>query len=205
VSSIVRATALAAVLGAAIVAAGCGGGGTTPTVASLGPTTKSATTTTAGSTVTSKSAGAFAFSRCMRAHGLPNFPDPGSNGDLTITPAIVNPGSSTFQHAQQACQKELPVGQAPSPAQFAQMKSQLLKFSACMRSHGVPDFPDPQFSTSGATVRVGISVNGGGPSLDPASPVFQHAQTSCQQYLPGKGRGILKVGVRTSGSVAIAK
>ena len=51
-----------------------------------------------------------AFSSCMRAHGIKDFPDP-SNGGLQLS---VHPGSDldptnpTFKKAQQACRKDLP-------------------------------------------------------------------------------------------------
>ena len=59
-----------------------------------------------------------AFSNCMRAHGLKDFPDP-SNGGLRLS---VHPGSDldpnnpTFQRAQQACQKLLPFKAPPATA-----------------------------------------------------------------------------------------
>ncbi len=75
-------------------------------------------------------------------------------------------------------------GAPPSPAQQAQMQAQALKFSACMRSHGVPSFPDPQFSGG----HVGIRIQGGpGTGLDPRSPIFQAAQKACSAEVPGFG------------------
>lgn len=59
--------------------------------------------------------------------------------------------------------------------------SQGLKFSACMRSHGVPNFPDP--SASG-----GIHIQAGS-GLNPFSPSFRQAQASCAKLLPGGGPG----------------
>jgi hypothetical protein len=47
------------------------------------------------------------FAKCMRAHGLPDFPDPSPGGGLSITGgpgSDLNPSNPTFQHAQQACQ-----------------------------------------------------------------------------------------------------
>ena len=49
-----------------------------------------------------------AFSQCMRAHGITNFPDPtfGSNGDVGIRfdpSSGLNPRSPAFQSAQNAC------------------------------------------------------------------------------------------------------
>jgi hypothetical protein len=68
-------------------------------------------------------------------------------------------------------------GGAESPA----VASDFLKFATCMRSHGVPNFPDP---TSGR----GIQITPGS-GIDPASPAFQSAQSQCQKLLPGGGPG----------------
>jgi hypothetical protein len=60
------------------------------------------------------------FSQCMRAHGVPDFPDPGTNGGIVIhgdtggatgpagssasgPPGDLNPNSPAFQKAQKAC------------------------------------------------------------------------------------------------------
>ena len=51
-----------------------------------------------------------------------------------------------------------------------------LKFAQCMRSHGVPDFPDPNKNG-------GFS---GTSTINPASPTFQNAQSTCMQ-LSGLG------------------
>ena len=50
-----------------------------------------------------------AFSKCMRAHGIKDFPDP-SDGGLRIHAGQgdLDPGSGQFQSAQQACQGKLP-------------------------------------------------------------------------------------------------
>jgi hypothetical protein len=44
-----------------------------------------------------------------------------------------------------------------------------------MRSHGVPDFPDPP-SASGGAIRF---VVGGSSGFDPVAPLFRKAQRSC--------------------------
>jgi hypothetical protein len=51
-----------------------------------------------------------------------------------------------------------------------------VKFTACMRSHGVPGFPDPD---AHGTITVTVSR-----SLDPSSPVFRRAEAECQHLLP---------------------
>jgi hypothetical protein len=42
-----------------------------------------------------------AFARCMRANGVPKFPDPLSNGGLNVSG--VDTSSPQFQHAAQIC------------------------------------------------------------------------------------------------------
>jgi hypothetical protein len=126
---------------------------------------------------------ALKFSACMRANGEPSFPDPNASG--VIQGSNIDPGSPGFQAAQKKCQKyRANGGQPSSSAQQAQAQTQALKFSACMRSHGLPKFPDPQFSSGGG---VRISIRGGsGSGLDPNSPIYKSAQKACQSDLPGR-------------------
>jgi hypothetical protein len=107
---------------------------------------------------------AIAYSACMRSHGVPNYPDPGSGGQLPKTDAQrLGVSNSEYQAAQQACGQLLPTGgslqqQASecgqnhdcSPALVQQMLTDDLKLARCMRSHGVPNFPDPASNGSGA-------------------------------------------------------
>jgi hypothetical protein len=126
-----------------------------------------------------------AFSRCMRSHGVPNFPDPTTNG-LQI-PVDVNALSPAFRSAQQACNRFLPNGGAP-PATPAKDRAAALAFSECMRSHGVPGFPDPAF-TSPHAPRVLVlrgMVFAPGPAIDPKSPAFRHAAAACGVSLPSR-------------------
>jgi hypothetical protein len=66
-------------------------------------------------------------------------------------------------------------GAALAGSSFA---NRLLKVSECMRSHGVPNFPDP----SGGS---GFNLNGSG--INPQSPAFQQAQQTCLKLLSGGG------------------
>ena len=123
------------------------------------------------------------FAECLRSHGLPDFPDPSSNGAFQISSSSgVIPGSPQFQAAQKACRKFTPNGGAPlSPAQQAKMLAQLLKYSECMRSHGITDFPDPQSSNG----HVGFSIRASsGSDLDPNNPQFQGANKACEELVP---------------------
>jgi hypothetical protein len=198
-----RAVALAAGVAAlGLAAAGCGSGAKTPAVASLGttstPTSAPSAGTTGGGAVGTAAPGTRSiggatlaiaggntqqmtrFAACMRQNGEPSFPDPNAHGQITVSG--IDPGSAQFQHAQQACRKLMPHGGTPSPAQQALMRSSALAFSACMRAHGEPNFPDPQFGPGG-NVSIRIGRNGG---LDPQLPQFQAAQKACQKNFPGK-------------------
>jgi len=181
------AAALMATAATVAVAAGCGGNPSSPSVARLGTSTTSSSG--GGNTQASsgdKSDNALKFSQCMRSHGVPNFPDPSSGGGVSITPSMnLNPDSQQFQQARRACQHLIPQGKQLSPAQQAEVQRQMLAFSQCMRAHGLPDFPDPQFS--GNTARLELKQSSG---LNPNSPQFQRAQSACASKLPNvKGRG----------------
>jgi hypothetical protein len=171
-----RASALAAlVAGLTLLITGCGSSAGTA-VANLGATP---TSTPSSSSHGSGRTGMLAYAACMRSHGVPNFPDPGPRGDVTIRRAYgIDPSSPSFQAAQKTCQKELPNGGKASPAEQAQMQQQALRYSACIRSHGVPNFPDPQFS--GGQVLLAVR---NGSAINPNSPTFQAAQQACQKYL----------------------
>jgi hypothetical protein len=198
----VLAAAVLASLGSLV--AGCGGGHPGAAVANLGTTTGGTDTTANATGNATASAGGGGgggggrmmmtggsvqqmtkFSACMRKNGVPNFPDPNAQGQISISSAAgIDAGSAAFQHAQQACQKELPNHGQPTAAQQAQARQQALAFSACMRKNGVPNFPDPQFQAGG---RIAIHI-GSSAGIDPQSPQFKHAQQVCQKDAPfGKG------------------
>lgn len=83
----------------------------------------------------------------MRSHGVPSFPDPNSNGEIPKTQVVSvrqnNP--SRFDSANRACRNLLPRGggNGETPAQIQQDWTAFRKFARCMRSHGVPNWPDP--------------------------------------------------------------
>jgi len=87
---------------------------------------------------------ALAFSRCMRSHGVPNFPDPASGGAIPkVALQRLGVSSSQFQSAQSACILLLPNGGQPTQAALQQSWSDFRKFARCMRRRGVPNWPDP--------------------------------------------------------------
>lgn len=78
------------------------------------------------------------------------------------------------------------LGAAPSPAQRVQQEVVGLLFSRCMRSHGVPNYPDPPAPSGGG---VGLFVFGGS-GIDPAAPLFRIAQRSCFSILTHRRGGL---------------
>lgn len=152
------------------------------------------------STSTSASSGysqAVKFSGCMRAHGVPNFPDPTTSGSgiqLRVGPSSgVDPRSPAFRSAQQACAKLLPGGGPPTQLS-ARDRQAALTFARCMRAHGEPDFPDPTRNipstpspgtrtTVIALAHIGAFVLGQG--IDPQSPAFRRAAAACGLKPPG--------------------
>ena len=178
----VVALALAVALVLAVLASACGGSGG-PGVANV-PTSGSSNAGSSGDSGSGKGDPA-AYSACMRKNGVSNFPDPDSQGRLKITSGVrngqkfgVDVNSPQFKKAQQACQKLQPKGGRPSPQEQAKERQTMLKFSQCMRSHGVPKYPDPKFPAGGGSLMtIGKDVN-------PNSPQFAAAQRACQKLVP---------------------
>jgi len=116
----------------------------------------------AGST---SSPSAVGYSRCMRSHGMPNFPDPTSNGQVPkADPQQLGVSTSQLQAAQTACQHLIPgTGSTAeqqqetqcamagdcSQAVVQQWMSGLRTLAQCLRSHGEPNWPDPIITSRG--------------------------------------------------------
>jgi hypothetical protein len=173
---------IVALVGLAFTAAACSSGSSSPGVASVGSTTTT-TTASAGASPAGNSgtstAGALKFAQCMRSRGISQFPDPNTQGGFDAV-AGVNPNSSQYLAAQKTCQPL--VGSGLPPAKQAQMQAKLLKFAQCMRTHGVPNYPDPIFSNGGVSQAIGKESG-----LSPNSPTFQAAQKACQSVHSGSG------------------
>lgn len=114
---------------------------------------------------------AIKFARCMRANGVPSFPDSGAevqslNNGQTMSINGVSVSSPAFQSAQQKCQHYISSGAPISPAEQAKFRQEILKVARCMRAHGIKAFPDSgTFSTSSA--------------LNPQAPAFRAASKKC--------------------------
>lgn len=172
--------ALAGLLaGIGLLAAGCGGGSKDPPAASgAGTTTTAAPSGSSGQSTQSQE---LRLAQCMRSHGVPKFPDPPPGGGLlnAISAAGLNTQSPAYQSALQACKKYGPAGNL-TPAQSAANNAKGVEISQCMRSHGVPNFPDPIIGPTG-----GQAINLRGTGIDPSSPTYQAASAACQKLFPG--------------------
>jgi len=173
-----RAPALAAAVAAsgALLLAGCGGSPTSTTKTGGGTAAGSPAGSAGGdSGAPSPSAGVAAdaarFARCIRAHGVSDFPDPSSSGQLTIPPDDRN--TPAFKSASKACQSLMPGGAGGSGQTSTMSRAQQLRVARCMRSHGVPNFPDANASGE-------LSLNG----IDQNSPAYRAALREC---LPARG------------------
>ncbi len=186
--------ALAAI---ALLAAGCGGSSPSAGVAHLGSSTASITTSStpaaesggAGSRAAQAASQGVAYGSCMRAHGVPDFPDPqvsvhGNGVSVKMAvPASAAKDNPKFKSAQQACRKLLPGGGPGSGPQLSTSEqAQVLKLVACIRTHGVPNLPDPTFTGGGAHLPRSANAN-------VHSAVFKSAEQACQSLIPKSLRG----------------
>lgn len=165
---VVRTTTLLVITTAlALLVSTCGG---SPSSAGSGGSANVAPSTS----TPSNSEKALAFASCMRAHGVPNFPDPNNGGQFNkVALARLAAASSGFPSAQSACSHLLP---SPSATQQRQTAAQALRFSQCVRAHGVTNFPDPD-----STGRIPDPASFG---IDQGSPEFEAANQACGKYRP---------------------
>jgi len=140
---------------------------------------------------------AVAYSACMRSHDVPNYPDPGSDGNLPKgTAQDFGVSNSQYQAAERACRHLLPnsdtrftasltqclmTGDCPH-AVVQQALTEGLNFARCMRNHGVPNWPDPTVDSTG---RPSFQVTAAGISIaSTRSPRMLSKMGHCQNQ-PG--------------------
>jgi hypothetical protein len=128
-----------------------------------------------------------AFSSCMRAHGVPNFPDPSGGGGVNIAGTGINPQAPAFKSAQAACSKLMPGG-GPTTHASAQQIKDATETAECMRNHGVSGFPDPIITATPPAINPGeysTAEYGNGMfigiprSINVNSPAFEAAEKTC--------------------------
>jgi hypothetical protein len=125
------------------------------------------------------------YASCMRGHGVPNF----YFTHLAAPPSAPPPGTlvlgyrgwfvevdsdAQFQSAQKACQHLLPFGNAHGTETHQEFLS-AVKSAECMRSHGYPNWPDPNPNTNGVWWPTGV---------DTKSTQFQAAAKTCGVSVP---------------------
>jgi hypothetical protein len=127
----------------------------------------------------------------MRSNGVPRYPDPASGGQLPKGDAqAFGVSDAQYQAAQRTCQHLLPTGGSFSeqaqeciqagdcpPALVQQMLTADRKFAQCMRSHGVPNWPDPTLDANGVPV---FKVSAAGIThTQTHSPPMENTITAC--------------------------
>jgi hypothetical protein len=166
-SSVLAGIALAGAAVAGIVLAGCGNGAGGGTGAGTGARSTS-----------SPDAATAAIVTCYRAHGDPSFPDPVYDPGDGRWHFAVSPGNAPLA-TQQACRHLFPAANASPPVPQAQFQK-LVRLAECLRSHGVPTWPDPDPAGS-----FGLP-----PSLQSKTPAFHGAATACLRYWPSGGLNV---------------
>ena len=190
--------AVAAALVVGGIALAGGGGSGSPGVARVGSNSSPNGGSHSGSGGSQRDQ-LLAFSRCMRDHGIQDFPDPDSNGGLALTGTPggdLDRNNPQFQAAQAACKHLLPNGGQPPSDQDPQRREKRLAYAKCMRDHGIRDFPDPD-SNGALSIQAGA-----GSDLAPDNPQFQTADKACQHLLPGGGSGRQGSTTQTAGRSA---
>ena len=175
------ATVVVVLIGGALLIAGCGGGSSAPGVANLkkheyDEQHRLGRPLGAGRQVRR----VHAIARRVR---LPR-PDPGTSAFPPVAGIEKTPG---FGSAEAACRRYLPT--APSAAGFSdtqinRMQTEALAMARCLRSHGVPNFPDPKY-TAEPGGSLDLTFARSTCKLDETSPTFLAAVKLCPSGLGG--------------------
>jgi hypothetical protein len=141
---------------------------------------------------------AVGYSHCMRSHGMPNYPDPPSGGQVPkADPQQLGVSSAQLQAAQRSCRYLYPgsggalgallrqceeTGNCPQ-AMVHRVVNSMLAFSRCMRAHGVLNWPDPTIDAEGRPGFNLVPVHG----TDWNSPQIQNKIYQCEHVMPAGG------------------
>jgi len=126
---------------------------------------------------------ALKYSACVRANGVPNFPDPDVNGGLDVDLGKLGVSKDKLDAADKKCKQYMPNGGQPQkldPEKLALAR----QYSQCMRENGVPKFPDPDANG-------GIALDGRKLGVDPIGATMKAAEKACKKYLGDGGGGQL--------------
>ena len=128
------ALGLAGLIG--LIGAGCGSNASSKSGTSA---TGTGSTSSGATTKLTAQEKAVKFAECMRANGVPHFPDPDAKGDFNFGVDVTR---EVWLKAIDACNALKPPG-ALSAKRTPKEQSASLRFAQCVRDHGVKDFPDP--------------------------------------------------------------
>jgi hypothetical protein len=133
----------------------------------------------------------------MRSHGVQNYADPDSSGQLPKPDSHhLGVSSSQLRSSQQACQHVLPnTGRAINAESVQQcmqaedcprsLVQHLLdeerSFAGCMRSGGVPNWPDPSIDSHGRPV---FAISIGKDGFNPYSRPIWAKGNRCSHLMP---------------------
>jgi hypothetical protein len=130
---------LGALATVALISAGCGSSGPSGN----GTANSTGTSNATGSSGTGKNATgqdkAVKFAECVRAHGVPHFPDPNAKGEFEFGIDVTR---EIWGRAINACKALQPPGSLSAKRTPTQQTASL-RFAQCIRENGVKDFPDP--------------------------------------------------------------
>lgn len=186
-----RPGVLAVTVGLLLLTAACGRGTSSSSTASTSGTSSTSNTSSSGTGGVSAAyvSDKLGFARCLRAHGVPNFPDPNASGQEP-------PGWKQLiftrhgQAAVGACSYWGNRIHNDVAAQNQAAMGEYVRFAQCMRAHGLPDFPDPV----NAEGRVEFVLSASQDGFDPHSPQVLAKAHQCESVLP-PGSGLPSVEV----------
>jgi hypothetical protein len=118
------------------------------------------------------------YAKCMRANGVPDFPDPQAQGNGVQQDVGKNLDPAAVTKAQEACRDKMPQGEADDPDAGSVDTAKLASWTTCMRAK-LPKFPDPQ--VSGNTVTVNLD----GTGITSGSAEFEKVRQACDSHSPG--------------------
>ena len=182
-----RLGVLAVTVGLLLLTAACGRGTSSSSTSSTSGTSSSGTSGVSAAYVSDR----LGLARCLRAHGVPNYPDPNASGQepagakqLTFAPQ--------GQAAVGACKSWGNRISNDVAAQNQAVRAEYVRFAQCMRGHGLPNFPDPVYAEGRVEFVLSASQDG----FDPHSPQVLAKAHQCESVLP-PGSGLPSVEVRS--------
>ena len=182
-----RPGVLAVTVGLLLLTAACGSGTSSSSTSSTSGTSSSGI----GGVSVAHASDELGLARCLRAHGVPNYPDPNASGQEP-------PGAKQLiftphgQAAVGACSSWSKRIRNDDAAQNQVVTGEYVRFARCMRAHGLPDFPDPAYAEGRVEFVLSASQDG----FDPHSPQVLAKAHQCESVLP-PGSGLPSVEVRS--------